>query len=260
MLALLARDDPPTVVSDQFLARLAGAGVELIEAMLRELPNGFEYAEDAEEAASAIAIVVGGPGLLYPEALTDAPAPAAAALDRLLFHVERFDKLRRFRLASDDMRRVETAAQHLLERDGPIRFVAEVLETGLVVTYARPYLDGNNAGVGRSWWPTDEADRKFHRYVIDVLRHPYHAHMDRTPRRTLVDTTKFLGLNGPPTYAQSRWFMSPDELQRLAGLARRQGERLEAEANRIGAELGEQREGPRPEAVFFKHVSDDADP
>lgn len=51
--------------------------------------------------------------------------------------------------------------------------------------------------------------------------------------------------------------MTDDELQRLADLARRQGERLEAEANRIGSELGERREGPRPEAVFIKRVGGD---
>lgn len=93
--------------------------------------------------------------------------------------------------------------------------------------------------------------------MIEELRHPYHAHFGRTPRRTLVDTTQLLGLDGPPTYAQSRWFMTDDELQRLADLARRQGERLEAEANRIGSELGERREGPRPEAVFIKRVGGD---
>ena len=58
-----------------------------------------------------------------------------------------------------------------------------------------------------------------------------------------ISRLELLGLDGPPTYAQSRWFMTDDELQRLADLARRQGERLEAEANRIGSELGERRGG-----------------
>jgi hypothetical protein len=262
MCALLARDDPPTEVSDQYLARLVGAGVEMIEAMLRELPdNQVEFAENADEAAEAIAIFVAGPGLLYTEALNNERAPAHDALANVLFHVERFDKLRRFRLASDDMRLVEETARQLLDRDGPARLFEQMLETALVVTYSRPYLDSNKAGIGERWSPKDEADRDFHRYVIDELRDPLHAHMERTRRRTLVDTTRFLGLDGPPTYAQGRWFMTQDELERLAELARKQGELLETEANRIGAELGEEREGPRPQALFVKQpLSGDVDP
>jgi hypothetical protein len=38
------------------------------------------------------------------------------------------------------------------------------------------------------------------------------------------------------------WSLSNDQLEAIADLARRQAERLEAEANRIGAELGEQRD------------------
>lgn len=99
------------------------------------------------------------------------------------------------------MRRVETTALALANRDGPARMFEQMLETALVVTYARPYMRNNRAGIDRDWWPEDEDDLAFHKYVIDVLRNPFHAHMDRTARRTLIDTRKYLGLDGPPTYA-----------------------------------------------------------
>ena len=122
MLALLARDDPPTTASDELLARLSSAGVDLFEPLLRVLSKDqVELAEDAGEAVNAIAIYVAGPGLVLPVALKDEPAPAAAALERILYHVERFDQLRRFRLAADDMRLVEKTAQQLRRRRPPIR-------------------------------------------------------------------------------------------------------------------------------------------
>lgn len=122
MLALLARDDPPTSITDELLARLARAGVDLIEPLLRVLSQDeVELAENAEEAANAIAIYVAGPGLVLPVALKDEPAPAAGALERILFHVERLDQLRRFRLAADDMRELHLAAQQVRERIGSAR-------------------------------------------------------------------------------------------------------------------------------------------
>lgn len=131
MLALLARDDPPTTASDELLARLSSAGVDLIEPLLRVLSKDqVELAEDAGEAVNAIAIYVAGPGLVLPVALKDEPAPAAAALERILYHVERFDQLRRFRLAADDMRLVEKTAQQLRDRDGDARLFEQVLERG----------------------------------------------------------------------------------------------------------------------------------
>jgi hypothetical protein len=75
--------------------------------------------------------------------------------------------------------------------------------------------------------------------VIDELRDTYHAHADRTPRRTITDTADFLGVEGPPTYAEAWSRLTPSELETLAGLAGRQAARFEAAADEAGLELGE---------------------
>jgi hypothetical protein len=80
------------------------------------------------------------------------------------------------------------------------------------------------------------------------MRNDYHAHADRTPRRTLLDTTAMLGLDGAPTYAEARWILTEDELERIAELARKQAERFEAAALEAGRELGEQRNESSVEA------------
>jgi hypothetical protein len=41
-----------------------------------------------------------------------------------------------------------------------------VLETGLIVTYARPYLESNKLRVGKRWLPESGADREFHQWLI----------------------------------------------------------------------------------------------
>jgi hypothetical protein len=138
------------------------------------------------------------------------------------------------------MRNAEHAGRALIDRDGPARMFERVLETGLVVTYARPYLDSNRTGgVGGRWKPPGGLDRDFHRYVIDELRDTYHAHATRTDRRTLTDTTALLGLEGSPTFAETWSLLGPDELEHLATLAAAQAERFEVEARKLDRELGE---------------------
>jgi hypothetical protein len=239
---LAARDDPPTVVQDELLHRLHHAGVEMLQPALGQPVDGrVEIASEVEELERVTAIYVGGPGLSHAEPLGAEPAPAAAALRRVLYFVERFDKLRRFRLAEKDMRSVERTALALLEGDtGYARIFKRELETALVVIYARPYIHGTMQ-LPRGWRPKG-SDRKLHDLLIDTLRDPYHAHADRTRHRTLIDTTAYLGIDGPPTFAEAWWSLREPELEAIADLARRQAERLEAEANRIGAELGERRD------------------
>jgi hypothetical protein len=74
------------------------------------------------------------------------------------------------------------------------------------------------------------------------LRGGYHAHAERTAFRTLTDTAAMLGLDKPPTYAEAWFRMTDDELEQVEDLARRQAERFEAEAHKLGEAIGEQRE------------------
>jgi hypothetical protein len=234
---LAARDDPPTTIEDEFLERLERAGVEKLVPVV-----GREVVPE-EEGARATAIGVHVPGIGVADSLEDEAAPVGASLSRLVDFLERLDKLRRIRLAAIDMRFAERTAIALRHRDGPARLFERVLETGLVVTYARPYLDSNQSGgVGGRWRPPPGPHREFHHWVIDELRNTYHAHADRSPRRTLTDTAEYLGLEGPPTYAEAWWRLTDSELETLAELARKQAERFEAEALRLGAALGEQRD------------------
>jgi hypothetical protein len=163
---------------------------------------------------------------------------------RLCEWVEQYDVLRVLRLGAIDMQNAAAAARALADEDGPARVWQRVLETGLVVTYARPYLESNTRPVGRKWWPKDPADRALHERIIRDVRSPYHAHSDRTPHRTLVDTSTMLGLDGPPTFAEGWSVLHVADLKHLAKLAEQQAKRLHDAADTIGAKLGERRAGP----------------
>lgn len=254
LVELAARDEPPTGIGDELRRRLAAAGVDMLEPLLGPIEGGVEVADRIEELKRVRALYVAGPGLSSQVPLGEGAAPFAEALERVLYSVERFDKLRRFRLAAKDMRGVEETARDLLDRDGPARLYERMLETALVVVYARPYLESSTSGVGRKWWPAPGPDRELHERMIETRRHPYHAHSDRTRHRTLIDTTALLGLEGPPTFAEAWWRMTDSELEALADLALRQAQRLGAEANRIGAELGEEHEEPRTPTEEFERL------
>lgn len=254
LVELAARDEPPTVIGDGLRGRLAAAGVDMLEPLLGPIEGGVEVADRIEELERVRVLYVAGPGLSSQVPLGEGATPVAEALERVLYGVERFDKLRRFRLAAKDMRCVEETARDLLDRDGPARVYERMLETALVVVYARPYLESSTSGVGRKWWPAPGPDRDLHERMIETRRHPYHAHSDRTRHRTLIDTTALLGLEGPPTFAEAWWRMTDSELEALADLARRQAQRLEAEGNRIGAELGEEHEESRTPTEEFERL------
>lgn len=236
LIELAARDDPPTEIDSRLLARFARAGVARLD------PTDGSKSLDESDADRTVGIAAQGAGFGFGESFEGERAPVAAALERLCVFVERFDRLRRLRLAAKDMELVAETARALADRRGPARMFERVLETGLIVTYARPYLDSSKAGLGGKWRPTDKADRRFHDRIITELRHPYHAHADHTPRRTIMDTTEYLGREGAPSYAEAWWRLTDDELAQIAALADKQRERFEAEARRVGAELGEQRE------------------
>ena len=121
------------------------------------------------------------------------------------------------------------------DNDGPARLYDRELETGMVVTYARPYVESNEAGVGKKWWPTGD-DRELHDELMD-LRHEYHAHASHTPRRRLVNTTALFGDDGRPSYSE-QWELLPTwKLNPLNDLATRQAERFEAAADALDLEL-----------------------
>jgi hypothetical protein len=235
-----SRDTPPAELSDPLLARLKAAGVT----ELRPADADARALLEAEEHARANAIGAAGPGFAFAEELEGGATPVADALARLCVWVERYDLLRVLRLGAIDMQFAASAARALVDEDGPARVLLRVLETGLVVTYARPYLESNTRAVGRKWWPHSPDDRKLHERIIEDVRSPYHAHADRTPHRTLVDTAAMLGLDGPPTFAEGWSQLSIAELEHLAELAERQAARLHAAADEIGAELGEERVQP----------------
>lgn len=233
LVTLAGRDSPPTSISDEVLRRLSGAGAEEF------VPCRDRHVLRVEEVDSANGIGVIGPGLAFAEALqADENTPVAAALERLCGFLEGFDRLRRIRLAAIDMRLVEAAAKALSDECHGNR----VLESGMVVTYARPYLSSNRAGgvhrVPGNWNPTESSRRQLHDRLL-ALRHSYYAHADRTGHRTLTDTTALLSIDGPPIFAEAWTSLRGDELSAIARLARSQAERFEAEATTLGSELGE---------------------
>ena len=154
------------------------------------------------EAARATAIGAAGPGFMFLEPLEEGPTPVAGALSLFCTWLETFDELRRLRLAAIDMELATDAARALSDEHWPGRRWQRVFETGLVVTYARPYARGNGNGVGPEWAPEDPDDARLHRRLIEDLRNPYHAHADRTTSRTLIDTAAMLGFDEPPTFAE----------------------------------------------------------
>jgi len=236
-LELAAREDPPATVVGGLRVRLEDAGVENLDVAVGDPDEGIDLAQEGVGLEKVTAIFFGGPGLSFAELLEEEPTPVAAALLRIADFAETFNELRRFRLAALDMRSVETTALALLEHDGPARFFERMLNTAVVVTYARPYLSGPMR-LADLWHPKDD-DLPLHKFVIHTLRHPYHAHPDRTRHRTLIDTTAFLGIKGPPTFREGWHSLRDDELEAIADLAQRQAARLEAEADRLGAALGE---------------------
>ena len=146
-----------------------------------------------EQHGRANAIGVGIDGFPCAEELDDSPTRTADALERLCMFVQRFDRLRLLRLAAIDMDFVASAAGALAsEEHATLRTFARVLETGIIVTYARPYLDSNQPALGKKWRPKDPDDLALHLHVIDEYRSAYHAHSDRTPGARSAPPT-FLG-------------------------------------------------------------------
>ena len=156
LIVLAARDEPPTEGLSELLSRLTRVGCEKLA------PAKGSEALDDGEALGATGIAAVGPGFAFAESFEGEPAPLAAALERLCTFLEDFDQLRRIRLAAIDMREAAATARAIADRNGPARIFERVLETGMVVTYARPYVQGNKHGIGGRWRPQDADDRELH--------------------------------------------------------------------------------------------------
>jgi len=163
----------------------------------------------------------------------------AKSLDRVVSLTTGFDKVGRFRFAATDMRLAADSARALIaaeDEDGPARMFDRVLETGTVVTYARPFLDSNEAPLGQTWWPNDEDDRRLHNEILE-LRHEYHAHAAHTSRRRLENVNWLHPRAQRPMWAESWETLPTHKLRSLIDLAERQARDFAAEADRLDVEL-----------------------
>jgi hypothetical protein len=221
-----------------YLARLRAAGIAEVRVEL-SMPSGVMFeASSAEVAREAVAVISAqGRRFVASESIDwNASTPIRDALDRLAPLVQGFDKVTRYRLAASDMRLAADAARGLIEAaedDGPARLFDRVIETGMVVTYMRPYLASNEAPVGERLWPKG-ADRALHD-ELDDLRNEYHAHAGHTPRRRLDIVGH--GATGRPTFAESWSRLSVDRLQAIVDLATRQAERFDEHADTLDREM-----------------------
>jgi site-specific recombinase len=169
-LAELANSETPLVELEPYLKRLRAAGVIEVHVAMQTRHGALvdTTAELARREPSAI-VAQTRRFVATQELDWTGSGPVAEALERLTKMVQRFDKLTRFWLAASDMRLAADTAAALVdarEHHGSARMFDRALETSLVVTFVRPYLESNEAGLGRTWWPTDEADRA----LFDELR------------------------------------------------------------------------------------------
>jgi hypothetical protein len=240
LAALAAQADPP-VALDPYLKVLRNAGVEELY-IAGPVSGGGALIELSTAAATGEAALMARARRFVATDWIDwdADAPLREALDRLQATVRGFDRLTRFRLAASDMDSVARAAAGLVEahdQRGPARYFDRVIETGMVVTYVRPFLETNEAGIGRKWWPTDSADLELHSELVE-LRHEYHAHAAHTPQRRLEFTNDMRGdPNGRTTHAESWTRLPVWKLQALEDLANRLGASFVAEVDRLDLEL-----------------------
>lgn len=169
------------------------------------------------------------------------PAPVADALEKLAREVQRFDVFHRVRLAQSDMELAERAALALIdadENDGPARMFRRVLETGLVVTFTRPFLDSSERRCIRSL-PSDRWRPQLIKEIAD-LRDEYHAHSDQTERRQIIDSSAVLGMSlARPTYSEAWEELSVESLQRIADVASREAKRLGTLAEEAREEISD---------------------
>lgn len=113
-------------------------------------------------------------------------------------------------------------------------FLRTVLETGLIVTYARPFTEGRGSGFPISATKFVPADKQeIHQKMLE-LRHKVQAHMDasapqgfqRSVTRTEEPGVSSVTLSGPR-------FLSATELREVADLADEVIQRLASAGGRV---------------------------
>ena len=137
-------------------------------------------------------------------------------------------------LAISDMRQVSNAC-FFLQNAEMERHARDVLWTGLVVTYARPFLQSNTRGFigGRLAKPREELS-PLHKNLL-MLRDKLAAHTDDNELRSVwvVEEDK----TGSLRYAESWKPYDDDALPDIAFLADTQGHRFRERLDEIGDEL-----------------------
>jgi hypothetical protein len=149
-----------------------------------------------------------------------------------------YDQISRLRLAATDMGLVAHAAAGLIDahaHHGPARVFQRVIETGMVVIYARPFLASNDARLGDRWRPEDEASRTLHRKLLD-LRDEYYAHAEHTPHR-MLEVMHGVSPSGRPILTEAYTHLPVETLTSLREIARDQEGRFRSEADRLDLEL-----------------------
>jgi hypothetical protein len=143
---------------------------------------------------------------------------------------------RRLILARSDMKQVEATAEFLLHGHELNAHVERVLWTGMIVTYARPFMSTNRIGAipGRLARPSPDL-QDLHKNVIE-RRSDLSAHTDVTDLREVVDVF------GTGRMSELYYGGNVDALPGLIELARenhaRFGERLEEVERLLGSSAG----------------------
>jgi hypothetical protein len=177
-------------------------------------------------------------------------------------------QVRRLGLAIFDLREVAEVARLMADEDpdlrlarrigeiGPDTAIAEaratppstalgsfairvVLETGLLVTYGRPFTPGRGTGFPIDGEFVPEAKRELHRHLLS-LRHQVYAHVDASPAEGFRRSVSY---EARPDGGESDEFRSPrllneHELRSMAELADEIVERLESARCAAAAETG----------------------
>lgn len=237
---LASADNPPTRL-EPYLGQLADAGATALYVARSTDKDALFEISSLDQARGGRAFVNSGNGLViasWPIDLEEGDTPLHDALEGVVAEFVAFDRIARLRFAESDMKLVAHAAAALAEaraQRGAARLFERVIETGMVVTYARPFLPSNQAGLGKRWWPQDEAGRALHEELID-LRGEYHAHAEHTPQRRLEMATGFTESRRP--LLLESWSRLPgSKLRLLEEVAERQAARFGTEADRLDLEL-----------------------
>lgn len=142
-------------------------------------------------------------------------------------------------LAESDMRQAAAAARHLGAFGGAMHGDAErALWTGMIVSYARPFLPSNKAGVvpDRLATPRDPEQRALHGRLREV-RDRIVAHNDATSARQAVKASEELGFG---TGYVEAWVPFLDEaLPPVEALAEAQEAAFRKRRHEIEVELAE---------------------